>query len=103
MYRFAVPASEDFEIQYYVEIVEDMDWVCLAPNRKVWKTPLNVVMSLHVVYEAGKYVANGATITVKFVKNIFCEFESCSEVNLLDAVIILMLSKMVLIDPFFMS
>ena len=49
MYRFAVPASEDFEIQNYVKIVEDMDWFSLALNRKVWKAPLNMVMSLHVV------------------------------------------------------
>jgi hypothetical protein len=44
MYRFAVPTLEDFEIQYYVKIVEDMDWLTLAPNRNVWKTPLNMVM-----------------------------------------------------------
>ena len=49
MYRFAVPTLEDFEIQYYVKIVEDMDWFSLAPNRKVWKAALNMVMSLHVV------------------------------------------------------
>ena len=35
MYQFAVPTLEDFEIQYYVKIVEDMNWVSLAPNRKV--------------------------------------------------------------------
>ena len=44
MCRFAVPTLEDFEIQYYVKIVEDMDWFSLAPNRKVWKAPLNMVM-----------------------------------------------------------
>ena len=49
IYRFALPTSEDFEIRYYVKIVEDMDWFSLAPNRKVWKAPLNMVMSLHVV------------------------------------------------------
>jgi len=32
-----------------MKTVEDMHWVCLAPDRKVWKSPLNVVMSLHVV------------------------------------------------------
>ena len=49
MYQYAVPTSEDFEIEYYIETVEDMHWVCLAPDRKIWKAPLNVVMSLHVV------------------------------------------------------
>ena len=44
MYQFAVPTLEDFEIQYYVKIVEDMDWLTLAPNRNVWKTPLKMVM-----------------------------------------------------------
>ena len=52
-------------------------------------------------------MANGATITGKFVKKkkktFFFDFESCSEVNLLDGVMILMLSKMVLLDPLFMS
>ena len=49
-------------------------------------------------------MANGATISGKFVKKKnFCDFESCSEVNLLDGVMILMLSKMVLIGPLFMS
>ena len=42
--------------------MRDVDWVPLAPDRNVWK-PLNMVMSFHVVLEAGKYVANGATIT----------------------------------------
>ena len=42
--------------------MRDVDWVSLAPDRNVWK-PLNMVMSFHVVLEAGKYVANGATIT----------------------------------------
>jgi hypothetical protein len=26
--------------------VGDVDWVCLAPDRKVWKAPLNMVMCL---------------------------------------------------------
>ena len=34
-----------------------------APDRKLWKAPLNVVMSLQIVEEEGKCVANGATIT----------------------------------------
>jgi len=49
IYQFAVPTSEDFEIEYYIKTVEDMHWVCLAPSRKVWKAPLNMVMSHHVV------------------------------------------------------
>ena len=49
MYQFAVPTSEDFEIQCYIKVVENMDRVSLAPDRKVWKAPLNEVMSLHVV------------------------------------------------------
>ena len=43
--------------------MRDVDWVSLAPDRNMWKPPLNTVMSFHVVLEAGKYVANGATIT----------------------------------------
>jgi len=39
MYQYAVPTSEDFEIEYYIETVEDMHWVCLAPDRKIWKAP----------------------------------------------------------------
>jgi hypothetical protein len=38
-----------FESQYYINTVGDVDWVCLAPDRKVWKAPLNMVMSLQVV------------------------------------------------------
>jgi len=49
MYQFVVPTSEDFETQYCIKTVEDMQWVSLASRRKVWKTPLNVIMSLHVV------------------------------------------------------
>ena len=49
MYQFAVPTSGDLEIEYYIQTVEDMHWVCLAHDRKVWKAPLNVIMSLHVV------------------------------------------------------
>ena len=49
MHQFAVPTSGDIEIEYYIQTVEDMHWVCLAPDRKVWKAPLNVIMSLHVV------------------------------------------------------
>ena len=40
-----------------------MDGVILAPDMKLWKAPLNVVMSLQIVEEEGKCVANGATIT----------------------------------------
>ena len=46
----------------------DVYWVCLAPDRKVWKAPLNMVVSLQVVQEAGKCVANGATVTGIFEK-----------------------------------
>jgi len=49
MYQFAVPTSGDIEIEYYIQTVEDMHWVCLAPNRKVSKSPLSVIMSLHFV------------------------------------------------------
>jgi len=49
MYQFAVPTSGDIEIEYYIQTVEDMHWVCLAPDRKVWKAPLNVIMSIHIV------------------------------------------------------
>jgi len=35
MYHFAVPTSGDLEIEYYIKTVEDMHWVCLAPDRKV--------------------------------------------------------------------
>ena len=38
-----------FESQYYIYTVGDVDWVCLAPDRKVWEAPLNVVMSLDIV------------------------------------------------------
>jgi hypothetical protein len=38
-----------FESQYYINTEGDVDWVSLAPDRKVWKAPLNVVMSLLVV------------------------------------------------------
>ena len=40
---------EFFESYYYINIVVDVDWVCLAADRKVWKAPLNMVMSLQVV------------------------------------------------------
>ena len=49
MYQFAVRTSEDFEIQYDIKVFENMDRVSLAPDRKVWKAPLNEVMCLHVV------------------------------------------------------
>ena len=35
--------------RYYINTVEDMDWVCLAADRKVWNVPLNIVMSLEVL------------------------------------------------------
>jgi hypothetical protein len=37
------------ESEYYINTVGDLDWVCLASDRKVWKAPLNMVMSLQVV------------------------------------------------------
>jgi hypothetical protein len=50
MYQFAVRTAEGFfESQYYINTVGDVDWVCLAPDRKLWKAPLNVVMSLYGV------------------------------------------------------
>jgi len=45
-------------------------------------------------------MVNGATVTGIFgKKEDFCELESFSKVNLYDGVTILMLSRMVLIDP----
>ena len=38
-----------FESRYYINTVGDVDWVCLAPDGKVWKAPLNILMSLQVV------------------------------------------------------
>jgi hypothetical protein len=59
------------------------DWVCFAPDTKVWKAPQNRVMFLQVFYKAGKGMGNGATITGVFDnKEDICYFESCSEVNL---------------------
>ena len=50
MFQFAVPTLEDFfGSQCYINTVEDVDWVSLAPDRKVWKASLNVVMSLHIL------------------------------------------------------
>ena len=64
VYWYAVPTSEDFfECRHYINSVGDVDWVSLAPDRKVWKAPLHMVMSLQVVQEAGKCEANGATVT----------------------------------------
>ena len=40
----------------------DVDWVSLASDRKVWKAPQNMVMSLQVLLGACKYVPNGAVI-----------------------------------------
>ena len=47
-----------------------MHWASLALDGKDWKVPLYMVMSLKVAYEAGNYVANGATITGVFEKKI---------------------------------
>jgi len=33
-----------FESRYYINTVGDVDWVCLAADRKVWEAPLNMVM-----------------------------------------------------------
>jgi hypothetical protein len=55
LYEFAVTTSEDFFKSWYnVNTVGDVDWVCLAPDRKVWKAPHNRVESLQIVQEAGK-------------------------------------------------
>jgi hypothetical protein len=35
-----------FESQYFVNIVGDVDRVCLPPDWKVWEAPLNIVMCL---------------------------------------------------------
>jgi hypothetical protein len=50
MYQFAVPTAEDFfESQYCMITVGDVDWVCLAPDKKVWKYPLIVVKCRYVL------------------------------------------------------
>jgi hypothetical protein len=62
-----VSTSEDFfESQYYINTLGDVDLVCLASDRKVSIAPVNMVMSLQVLQETGKYVPNGATITGTF-------------------------------------
>ena len=38
-----------FESQYYINTVGYVDWASLAPDRKVWKAPQNVVMCLQIV------------------------------------------------------
>jgi len=38
-----------FESQYYVNTAGYVDWASLAPSRKVWKAPLNMVMCFLVV------------------------------------------------------
>jgi hypothetical protein len=38
-----------FESEHYINTVVVVVWVCLAPDRRVWKVLLNVVMSLQVV------------------------------------------------------
>ena len=49
MYRFAMPTLEDFLKVSIIYTMGDVDWVCLAPDRKEWEAPPNVVMSVHVV------------------------------------------------------
>ena len=50
MYQFAVLNLEDFfESQYYINTVGNVDWVCLAPDRKLWEAPLNMILFLQVV------------------------------------------------------
>jgi hypothetical protein len=49
-------------------------------------------------------LANRATISDTFeIREEFCDFESCSEINLQQVVFILMLCKTILIEPCFMS
>jgi hypothetical protein len=48
--------------------VGDVGWVCLVPDRKVLKAPLNILMSLQIIEHAGKCVAYGATVTGIFEK-----------------------------------
>jgi len=38
-----------FGNQYYINTVGDVDWLCLATDRKVLQAPLNIVISLQVV------------------------------------------------------
>jgi hypothetical protein len=38
-----------FESQYYINTVGDVDWVCLAPDRKVLQAALYMVLSVQVV------------------------------------------------------
>ena len=59
----------------------DVECVCLVPDRKVLKAPLNMLMSLQIIEDAGKCVAYGATVNGLFEKD-FCDIEFCSEVNL---------------------
>jgi hypothetical protein len=45
-----------------------VDWVSLAPDRKVWKAPLNMVMALKFVEAAVECMPSGASITSIFNK-----------------------------------
>ena len=38
----------------------DVDWVCLAPDRKVLQAAVYMVLSVQVVKVAGKCMASGA-------------------------------------------
>jgi hypothetical protein len=40
--------------KYYINTVRDVDLVCFAPDKKVWRAALNMVMCLQVVLEAGE-------------------------------------------------
>ena len=68
-----MPTVEDFLKVSIMLILWDVDWVCLAPDRKVWKASQKM-MSLQVVQEAGKCVANGATVTGIFGGKKNCDF-----------------------------
>jgi len=62
--------------------VGNMDRDFLAPDRKPWKGAVNMVMSLQIVEEEGKCLANGATFSGIFGWGDICYFESFSYVNL---------------------
>ena len=49
MYHLLTYFRGFFESRYYINTVGDVDWVCLASDRKVWEAPLNTILSLQVV------------------------------------------------------
>ena len=64
---------------YYINTVGDVDWVCLAPDRKVWKAPLNMVFRLCKRQVSAWLMEQQLPV---HLEKDFCDFESCSEENL---------------------